>query len=548
MAPNVHGLVEQWVDRTPDAVAVTDPSTGVSLSYAELWDRSGAIAAGCRPGDIVAVRLPRSVDLVVTLLGILRAGAAYLPLDAQAPQSRVETILADSGAVALRPAELPVGPAVPVSGEEPCYVMYTSGSTGTPKGVVVPHRAVARLVTRSHHCVIAPGDRCAHASNPAFDASTFEIWGALAAGATVVITPSVLELTIDEWALSVREQRLDTMFLTTSLFHLVARTRPDAFGSLANLVVGGEQLSLDAVRAVLDAGGPGRLVNGYGPTEATTFAAYFDCTPSSLAGLSRVPVGFPLPDTTLAVLDDTLRPVPPGSTGELCIGGPGVALGYLGRPSVSFADDPLTGSRLYRTGDLARQLRTGAMELLGRLDRQVKLRGFRIELEEIERAVLDCAPCDEAVVEKIGDGPTAFLAAFVSPTDVDVEALAARLATRLPAYMLPARWFMLDELPFGPTGKLDRTQLRAMATPQLDAEPKAAEDDPPGPGHALREIWRDVLGVPAVHLSDNFLDLGGNSLLAVQVATRIRHRLNVRVEPADVLLADSCAELSRRLS
>jgi len=323
----------------------------------------------------------------------------------------------------------------------------------------------------------------------------------------------------------------------------VARARPDAFGSLANLVVGGEQLALDAVRAVLDAGGPGRLVNGYGPTEATTFAAYFDCTPSSLAGLSRVPIGFPLPDTILAVLDDTLRPVPPGSTGELCIGGPGVALGYLGRPSVSFADDPLTGSRLYRTGDLARQLRTGAIELLGRLDRQVKLRGFRIELEEIERAVLTCAPCDEAVIEKIGDGPAAFLAAFVSPASVDVQALAARLATRLPAYMLPARWTTLDELPFGLTGKLDRAQLRAMATPQPDVRHEPAQV-----GHDVLDIWRDVLGVPAVRLSDNFLDLGGNSLLAVQVATRIRHRLNVRVEPADVLLADSCEDLSRRLA
>ena len=544
MALSVHGLVEQWVGRTPDAVAVTDPSTGVSLSYAELWHRAGLIAAS--PGDIVAVRLPRSVELVVALLGILRAGAAYLPLDAQAPQSRVEAILADSGAVELVAAELPLAPAVSASGEDPCYVMYTSGSTGTPKGVVVPHRAVVRLATRSHYCVIAPGDRCAHGANPAFDASTFEIWGTLAAGATVVIMPSVLELTIDDWAAAVREQRIDTMFLTTSLFHLVARERPDAFGSLANLVVGGEQLSLDAVRSVLDAGGPGRLVNGYGPTETTTFAAYFDCTPSSLAGLSRVPVGFPLQDTTLAVLDDALLPVPPGSPGELCVGGPGVALGYLGVSSDRFTTDPLTGSRLYRTGDLARQLRTGAIEVLGRLDRQIKLRGFRIELEEIERAVLAAGRCDEAVVEKIGDGPAAFLAAFVSPASVDTSALATELAGRLPAYMLPARWIALAEMPFGPTGKLDRAHLRASAAPDIGSELAGSGSDELG--LALRDIWRDVLGVPTVLATDNFLDLGGNSLTAVQVATRIRHRLNVPVEPADVLFADSFADLSRRLS
>ena len=558
------------MERTPDASALCDPATGESLNYAELWGRAGALAAALASekvgkGDVVAVDLGRSVELVVALLGILRAGAAYLPIDGHAPADRVEGILAEADVrvvvggpadsrvpAALRriavPAEVREFDDPAVGRDDPAYVMYTSGSTGLPKGVIVPHRAVMRLVTNAKFCTIEPGERCANCSNPAFDATTFEIWNPLTAGGAVVVFPSVTDLTIDDWVDLVRAERVDAMFLTTSLFHTVARERPEAFASLSTLVVGGEQLELTAVAKVLAAEPPRRLVNGYGPTETTTFAAYYDCTTESLDGLDRIPVGFPLQDTTLHVLDAELKPVPQGETGELCVGGPGVALGYLNRPELTaerFVAEPATGARLYRTGDLARQLAGGAYELLGRRDRQVKLRGFRIELEEIEQALMASDACDSAFVEKVGEGPAALLVGFVLPAKTargtDFGAL---LAATLPGYMIPARWVELASVPFGPTGKVDRNQLLGLLAQPSTTD--ASEDQDPFVA-AIGSIWQDVLGVASVPGTANFLDLGGNSIMAMQLASRIRERLDLPVEPVDILLAPSLVELAAQL-
>jgi amino acid adenylation domain-containing protein len=590
-AHGLQDLVARWVRREPEACAVRESATGGMLTYRELWRRSGRLAGhlaarGVRRGDVVAVAAARSIDLVVALLGIVRAGAAYLPLDGHSPTGRLAAIT-DEAAVDLVvcsaarsagedrrrgrlpsrlrrvpvPGPAPAGsppPLVTPGGDDPVYVAYTSGSTGRPKGVVVPHRAVLRLVVAPTFCTIAPGDRVANTSDPAFDATTFEIWNTLTAGATVVVLPSVTELTLDTWADVVRTEAITTMFLTTSLFHLVAREAPAAFRGLHTVVVGGEQMDLAAARRVLDAGGPRRLVNGYGPTETTTFASYFDCTADSLAGLDRVPIGHPLQDTTLYVLDDELRPVAPGEPGELCVGGPGVATGYLCRPELTserFVRAPSSGpdpaSRMYRTGDVVRQLPGGALTLLGRRDRQVKLRGFRIEPEEIERALTATGLVDSAFVEKAGDGPAAYLVGFVLPArdaDSSPAAIAAALATRVPAYMIPSRWLVLDELPLGPTGKVDRARLLARVAAQRDgAEPPAEADAPDPVAGEVARIWRDVLGVRAVRPDDNFLDLGGNSILAIQVASRLRARLLVEVEPADVLLAETLADLTLRV-
>ncbi|MET1071495.1 MAG: non-ribosomal peptide synthetase, partial [Umezawaea sp.] len=322
-----------------------------------------------------------------------------------------------------------------------------------------------------------------------------------------------------------------------------------------------EQLDLAATRRVLAEGPPGRLVNGYGPTETTTFATYYDCTPESLDGLDRVPVGFALQDTRLHVLDQRSRPVDPGLTGELCVGGPGVALGYLHRPELTaerFVPEPGGDGLMYRTGDLARLLPGGALELLGRSDRQVKLRGFRIELEEIERAAVATGLVDSAFVEKVGEGPAAYLAGFLLPKSDDdgtslPERLGESLRRDLPGYMVPTRWHVLAALPYGPTGKVDRARLQALVHNEVreNPVPDVSEDvvgTPQSVTGQVELIWRDVLGVSSAAPTDNFIDVGGNSILAIQLASRLRERLAVDLGPADVLLADSLADLATQVT
>ena len=589
----VQNLVAKWVDRRPNACAVRDVTTGESLSYSALWRRSGVLAAalaasGVRQRTPVPVALGRSVELIIAFLGALRAGAAYMPLDSMAPEDRIQGMLDEVGSNLVLaharhqwpnlPAGVQIMPVADVAGhdeagrdvdpglvsgltdEDPVYVAYTSGSTGRPKGVVVPHRGVLRLVREPVFCTIDEGDQVANCCNPSFDVTTFEIWNTLTAGATIVVLPSVVtDLSIDTWVETARGEGISTMFLTTSLFHTIARERPDAFGYLRNMLVAGEQLELSVVRDVLASRPPRRLVNAYGPTEATTFASYFDCTPESLAGLDRVPIGYPIQETSLRILDEKLMPVAPGEVGELCIGGPGVASGYIGRPaltSAKFVTNPDSGEVLYRSGDMCRELLSGAIEYLGRGDRQVKLRGFRVELPEIERSAVSTGLADAAFVEKVGEGPSAMLIGFFLPTRAgaaDSSDLAGRLndalASRLPAYMVPTRWIAVDRLPVTSAGKADRAALLKLAGVPVPVPPHSGDrtqsDD--GVTTELLGIWREVLGTADVGIADNFLDLGGNSLLAMQIVSRIGRRFGVEVEPVAVLLASSLGELAEHV-
>ena len=551
----------QQVARTPDAVALDFDG---QLSYGELHRRACRLARrlaaqGVGPGSCVAVHLERSRDLVVALLGVIEAGAAYLPLDTLYPPERIDLMVEDAGArlavtettlAGNLPASCRVlkveddaGAPAPAGDPTPgpldlAYVIHTSGSTGRPKGVAVPHQAVIRLVCRTNYVRLTPGDRIAQVSNVSFDAATFEIWGALLHGARLVGLAKETVLEVEELRAALARHGISVMFLTTSLFHELAADDPRAFASLSTLIVGGEALDPGVARRVLAAVPPRRLLNAYGPTETTTFA-----TTSSVAevppGATGVPIGRSLANTTIHVLDRRLAPVPIGVAGELLIGGDGTARGYLGRSALtaaSFVPDPFDergGSRLYRTGDLARRRADGQVEFLGRGDQQVKIRGFRIEPGEIEAVLGDHPAVRQVAVLVLPDSAGAKrLVAYVAaegPERPGSRELREHLESRVPEYMVPAAWVLLDALPLNANGKLDRAALPAPETvaPDLSEGELDAPEDPVE--ELVAAVWADLLGVQRVGRRDQFFELGGHSLVATRVVARLEEALGVRL-------------------
>ncbi|WP_454878888.1 amino acid adenylation domain-containing protein [Serratia inhibens] len=548
---SVHGLFEQQVRHDPDAVALV--SDDGSLSYAQLNARANQlahqlIAQGVRPGDRVATCVERSAALTLAQLAILKAGAAYVPVDPQLPAVRQTWILGDSGAMLIlcdrdldgaitgdvkrlridRPLEgAATDPGLPIASDQPAYVMYTSGSTGTPKGVMVAHRGIVRLAVNNRFATFERGDRLAFAANPAFDASTLEMWGALLNGASLaVITPEVLT-DADALAAALVRQRVNVLFLTTSLFNQYAHSIAGTLAQLKYLISGGEAADPHAYARLLKEGGPVQLVNAYGPTEGTVIATAAAIT--RVEQWQRLPIGRPAGNTRIYLLDPCQQPVPIGATGELYIGGAGVALGYLNRADLTaerFLADPfIPGGRMYRTGDLARYLSDGNIDYLGRNDRQVKIRGFRIECGEIEARLAGHVAVREAVVDVCGEGDDKRLVAWLVP-----EAAAERttlattlrqyLAGMLPEFMLPVAYVPLEVLPLTANGKLDRLALPA---PEEEAYAREAYAEPEGELETLLAgIWCELLGVKRVGRHDNFFELGGHSLLAVKLMAQLR--------------------------
>jgi amino acid adenylation domain-containing protein len=413
---SIHQVFALQAARDPEAVAVVHGDR--SLTYGALDRWSGRIAArltgmGVGPGAIVALCRERSPELIAGLLGVLRAGAAYLPVDPSHPEERRRAMLEDARAVecpSLEPWDPSDGiaqaPLARVGPDAPAYVNYTSGSTGTPKGIVIPHRAVLRLLFGNQYVRLGASDRIAHASNVSFDAATFEIWGALLHGGTLVIVPRETALSPPEYAAEIERRGVTALFVTTALFHQMADEAPGVFAPVGTVLVGGEVLDPARMRRVLEAAPPRRLVHVYGPTESTTFATWH-LVQEVPEGTLTLPIGRPIANTRALVLDAALRPVPVGVAGELCLGGDGLATGYLHRPDLTrekFVPDLWSGwsgepgARLYRTGDRVRLRPDGAIEFLGRIDRQVKIRGFRVEPEEIEARLLEHPAVQEAVV------------------------------------------------------------------------------------------------------------------------------------------------------
>ncbi|QSQ16101.1 non-ribosomal peptide synthase/polyketide synthase [Myxococcus landrumensis] len=580
---SIHALFSQQAARSPDSVAVS--SGGEALTYSALDSRSNQLAhylrsLGVLPGSRVALRLDRSPDLIVALLAILKAGAAYVPLDKAWPSERLSFVLRESSAGVLVSHsdvadDLPSSssvlllldeqarlisrqPSSPLplsgSGEDLAYVMFTSGSTGVPKGVCIPHRGVTRLVSSSF-IRFSSSDVWLHAAPVAFDASTLEIWGALLHGSKLVLAPPHA-LSLDELASLLLQERVSSLWLTAALFEQMASLQPSALASVSQLLAGGDALPPSRVREHLSRLPPGHLfVNGYGPTENTTFSATFSLRHGDSFSRS-VPIGAPLSNSSAFVLDSSLLPLPPGLPGELFVGGDGLAWGYLNRPDLTaerFVPHPFSvtpGARLYRTGDLVRWLPDGSLEFLGRSDFQVKVRGFRIELGEVEAALRLFHGIHEAAVLAREDipGDKRLVAYFTSSEgqSVDSSALRSFLLQRLPEYMVPAALVSLPSFPLSPNGKLDR---KALPPPDFAAATAAEDFTPPSTQaqERLASIFSDVLGLQRVSIHSDFFELGGHSLLATQVVSRIRAAFNVELPLGELFSSPTVALLSERL-
>ncbi|MBX3469621.1 MAG: amino acid adenylation domain-containing protein [Planctomycetes bacterium] len=546
---------------------------GGSMTYAELDARSDGLArlvrAHADEGAFVGLCVERGPALVVGMLGILKAGRAYVPLDPAYPEARLRFMLEDSRAqVVVVDAEtrerLPAGPRTLLRWDAPCsegapsrlaasadapaYVCYTSGSTGRPKGAIVPHRGVLRLVRGATYAALGPEETILQLASPSFDATTFEVWAALLNGGRLAF-PRSARPRLDELGAELRAHGVTTLWLTAGLFHLMVDERLEDLRPLRQLLAGGDVLCPRRVRRVLQTLPHLRLVNGYGPTENTTFTT---CHTARLEDVTdRVPIGRPIERTYVRVLDEAGRPVAPGDPGELYAGGDGLALGYLNLPELTaerFVDDPLRpGARLYRTGDLVRARPDGALEFLGRTDDQVKIRGVRVEPDEVAAAVRTLPGVRDAVVVARRDHDDVQLVAYVLPlagASADEATVLAHLRSQLPEPLLPSRVVTLDAFPLNGNGKVDRGALPA---PDLARAP--AGRSPRGPAEeAIARAWREVLRVDRVDADDDFLRLGGHSLKAAQVAARLSDALGQDVGVADVLEARTVAGLAARLA
>ncbi|MDF5719562.1 MAG: amino acid adenylation domain-containing protein [Rhizonema sp. PD37] len=587
----IHQLFEEQVQHTPDAVAIVYENQ--QLTYSQLNCRANQLAhyllsLGVGVSVLVGICVERSLEMVVGLLGILKAGGAYVPLDPEYPTERLNFMLEDTELSVVLTQEKLVNklgdrlrrgfaerkadvicldsnwdiinqqtkqnPTTSLKAQDLAYVMYTSGSTGQPKGVSIVHRGVVRLVKQTNYVSISAQDVIAQASNYAFDAATFEIWGALLHGAQLVGVSKDLALSPKDFAAFIRAQGISVLFLTTALFNQIAQEVPSAFNSVRDLLFGGEAVDPKWVKEVLKNGAPQRLLHVYGPTENTTFSSWY-LVQDVLKDATTIPIGRPIANTQVYILDKNFQPVPVGVPGELHIVGAGLARGYLNRPTTTaekFIEIELFDQleRVYKTGDLVRYLPDGNIEYIRRIDNQVKIRGFRIELGEIETVASQYphvqTSCVIAREDIPGDKRLVAYIVLQKEQTLIVSELRSFLKEKLPEYMVPQAIVILEALPLTSNGKLDR---RALPAPDLHSQ---LSDKYVAPRHPIEEIlsgiWTQVLKVERVGIHDNFFELGGHSLLATQIISRIPEAFGTSLPLRSLFKSPTVAQLSEVIS
>ena len=575
-----HELFESQAKERPDAPALV--FEGRQISYCELNARANQLARhlqkhGAAPDSRIGICLERSPEIIISMLAILKAGAAYVPLDRTYPHERIAFMLKDAGVKTVvtnsntwtEHAAWTVAKTVYLdkheeeiaressenfssagSAESIAYVIYTSGSTGLPKGTEIPHRGIVRLVRNTNYAEFTANEVFLQLAPITFDASTLEIWGALLNGAKLVIFPPHAP-TYEELARTLQQEKVTTLWLTAGLFHQMVDCQLEGLKGVRQLLAGGEALSVahvvKAVRGLPDT----QIINGYGPTENTTFTCCYRI-PVRWAGGTSVPIGKPISNTQVYILDEHFRPAPAGVPGELWIGGDGLARGYLNQPELTakcFIQNPFSAEKvlLYRTGDLVRWLADGNIEFLGRIDEQLKIRGFRVEPGEIERSLSAHPAVAQAVVTAREDqsGTKQLLAYVVAKEGAELKENELRqfLQSKLPAYLLPSRFVQLLELPLTRNGKVDR---RALPAPDdLGSESVTRVEPRTSTETALAEIWRELLGRKQLGALDNFFHLGGHSLLATQMISRIARRFRVELPVSAVFEAPTVEGLAQ---
>jgi len=585
----IHSLFEAQASATPDAVATVANAT--EWTYEQLDrvadDVAEALSAhSIQSDEMVGVYGHRSHELIAALLGVLKSGGAYVPLDPDYPAKRLHFMVADTNSRVILttneslprlrelledipPEERPVtvvidqvegrgvGPLSSRSADSSnlAYCMYTSGSTGRPKGTLISHRSVVRLVKNTNFVDLSPDQIFLQFAPVSFDASTLEIWGPLLNGGRLVIAPQG-PLSLEELGSEIRKHGVTTAWLTAGLFHLMVDERLEDLCGLRQLLAGGDVISVSHVNKMKARYPDCRLINGYGPTENTTFTCCYEVPKEGIQERS-VPIGKPIANSWVYIVDEDLQPVPAGVPGELLAGGDGLARGYLNLDTLTrerFIPNPITGSSedlVYRTGDLTRYLPSGDIEFLGRLDEQTKIRGFRVEPSELETVINAhnlVRECVAAVIDR-PDGRKE-LAAYVIGEDQDLtdEQIATRLRTdlkaQLPEYMVPSSITRLDRLPLSPNGKVDRTALPSPTDRPSRSAPVRARTSTE---KSLERIWSEVLGVHEIGVHDNFFDLGGDSIQSIQIVSRARVE-GINITPRIMFKHQTVAELAQAVS